>query len=359
MEIEPPLRLTKDDGPEYVLEFNFVLKENQPYAEAGHELAFEQVVLREATRSLALPEPENNLTWQEDAEKMEVNGANFSLSIGKLRGSLASFKANGKERIVSAGQPQFYRVPTDNDQGGGERSYASRWNKAGINNLMPENIKITASKLNNGLVKVSVNTRYACPARYSSEKFKVNGYINTTTDYLIGKKGQMQISLEAKIDTGLPPLARVGYTMGINGSEADSLVWRGRGPHESYPDRKEGARLGIFNQLVFDLYQPHCRPQEYGNLFDISFLKIKSGGKELVEIEGEGDLNVSCRNYSDGILERADYLNQLFPSGYLTLHIDHKLMGVGGDDSWSPRVHKEYLLNSLNYKYSFNLNLKD
>lgn len=35
------------------------------------------------------------------------------------------------------------------------------------------------------------------------------------------------------------------------------------------------------------------------------------------------------------------------------INIDHKQMGVGGDDSWSPRVYPEFRLTDTEYEYSF------
>ncbi|NAX00616.1 hypothetical protein CAG61_01885, partial [Vibrio sp. V34_P3A8T189] len=37
------------------------------------------------------------------------------------------------------------------------------------------------------------------------------------------------------------------------------------------------------------------------------------------------------------------------------VRIDHQHMGVGGDDSWSPSVHKEYQLCAKSYQYSLTL----
>jgi beta-galactosidase len=167
----------------------------------------------------------------------------------------------------------------------------------------------------------------------------------------------MLVSMATDIDTTLPPLARVGYRLGVRGHENDTLYWTGRGPHEAYPDRKESARLGSYQQSVLDLYQPHCRPQEYGNLADISSLSIH-GGADL-SIEGDGSLNVSVWHFSDPVVEKAEYLNQLIPAGYLTVHIDQALMGLGGDDSWSPRVHPQFLLTARHYEYSFWINVRN
>lgn len=39
----------------------------------------------------------------------------------------------------------------------------------------------------------------------------------------------------------------------------------------------------------------------------------------------------------------------------VTLNIDHKQMGVGGDTSWGRLVHKEYTIPAKSYQYGFTL----
>jgi len=39
----------------------------------------------------------------------------------------------------------------------------------------------------------------------------------------------------------------------------------------------------------------------------------------------------------------------------LHLYIDGFHMGVGGDDSWTPSIHPEYLLNAKAFSWSFRL----
>lgn len=40
----------------------------------------------------------------------------------------------------------------------------------------------------------------------------------------------------------------------------------------------------------------------------------------------------------------------------LQVHLDHRHMGVGGDDSWTPCVHEEYLLPpAASYRFSLRL----
>lgn len=39
----------------------------------------------------------------------------------------------------------------------------------------------------------------------------------------------------------------------------------------------------------------------------------------------------------------------------LQVHLDHKHMGVGGDDSWSPCVHDKYLIPAVPYSFAMRL----
>jgi hypothetical protein len=45
--------------------------------------------------------------------------------------------------------------------------------------------------------------------------------------------------------------------------------------------------------------------------------------------------------------------SQILIGEQTTLIISHKQMGVGGDNSWGAMPHNQYLLNDLNYNFSF------
>jgi beta-galactosidase len=39
----------------------------------------------------------------------------------------------------------------------------------------------------------------------------------------------------------------------------------------------------------------------------------------------------------------------------ITVNLDHRQMGVGGDDSWGAQPHNEYRLPVMHYDYKFRL----
>ncbi|MCB0846272.1 MAG: hypothetical protein KDE26_23635, partial [Bacteroidetes bacterium] len=58
-------------------------------------------------------------------------------------------------------------------------------------------------------------------------------------------------------------------------------------------------------------------------------------------------------NYSLENLTTAKHPYDLKDAPYVTVNIDHQQMGLGGDDSWNPRTHKEFLLDGKVYEYSY------
>lgn len=40
------------------------------------------------------------------------------------------------------------------------------------------------------------------------------------------------------------------------------MTWLGRGPQETYADRKTGALIGLYNATVWEQFHPYVRAQE-------------------------------------------------------------------------------------------------
>jgi beta-galactosidase len=54
-------------------------------------------------------------------------------------------------------------------------------------------------------------------------------------------------------------------------------------------------------------------------------------------------------------LEKATHVNELPRRETITLNLDFRQMGVGGDDGWGARPHPEYTLDAKPYAYTFRL----
>jgi len=52
----------------------------------------------------------------------------------------------------------------------------------------------------------------------------------------------------------------------------ETVTWYGRGPQETYWDRKSGARVGLYSGSVDEQFVDYCEPQENGNKTDVRWL---------------------------------------------------------------------------------------
>ena len=135
----------------------------------------------------------------------------------------------------------------------------------------------------------------------------------------------------------------------------EQFICYGRGPHESYWDRKTSALVGKYTGSVDDQFVDYSKPQENGNKTDVRWVALTNeNGIGLLAI-GEPTLSVSARHFTTNDLQGVRYTHQMIRRDYITLNLDYKQMGVGGDNSWGLKVHDEYTLWPKEYKYSLRL----
>ena len=141
--------------------------------------------------------------------------------------------------------------------------------------------------------------------------------------------------------------------------EYDTMTWFGKGPHETYFDRKTSGVVGIYSGKVEELIHDYVRPQENANRTDVrwvSFLNDEQFGL-LVVAKGDSLLNTSAWPYTQDDLEKAEHVHELPRRENITVNIDYKQRGVGGDSPVQVDVihlHKKYkLLKKRPYRYSF------
>ncbi|MDX2248346.1 MAG: glycoside hydrolase family 2 TIM barrel-domain containing protein [Bacteroidia bacterium] len=342
-----PQQARNSDRKEYFLNIRFLVKEDLPWAAAGHELAWEQLsfpVKESASlQSLdfgAFP----RLVWEQSQEKFTVSGSNFQWIIDRNTGFITGWQQGATNLLNTGPLPNVWRAFIDNDEGGEDRSFLSQWRKFGIDNLKTEIDQVTKTTPEEHSISVQVR------GRLTGE----GGEIPFELDQTFLPDGSVQITTTLRPGSNTPPLPKAGTFWKIP-KEMDQVVWYGRGPHESYADRKWSARIGQYRGSVAEQYFPYGRPQENGNKTDVRWVKITNrNGKGLLFSAPVGEtLNFSAHHYSLENLTAASHPYKLEDAGEITLNIDHLQMGVGGDDSWNPRTHEEYLLKASEYKWTY------
>ncbi|KDO47670.1 hypothetical protein CISIN_1g004315mg [Citrus sinensis] len=66
-------------------------------------------------------------------------------------------------------------------------------------------------------------------------------------------------------------------------------------------------------------------------------------------------MQLNASYYTTTELDRATHNEQLVKEDKIEVHLDHKHMGLGGDDSWTPCVHDKYLVPAVAYSFSIRL----
>lgn len=362
----------REPGSEYFLVLSLQLKEATPWAAAGHEVAAEQFPIQ-----TDIPMPPvigvsriPVLKSAPAASGLSVSGADFSLVFNKATGGISQWLYRGKDLLTGRNdamggllQPSFFRVPTDNDEGGGTNSFASRWRKAGLDHPTLSPVEMRVDKLGSQRIRVTCVNDLAM----------TGGTIRQTTEYLVYGTGDVVVSTTytpgtSAVGVGLPPLARVGMQISLPAS-LSALTWYGRGPFESYQDRKDAAFVGQYSGSVADQFFPYVMAQENGSKTDVRWAHLTDGSNTsglliMAEPNGTGPslLTINARDYTDAALLTAKnpHAQAIERGNTIVVNIDHQQMGLGGDDSWTPRTHAEYQLPATRmYIYSFRLRPTD
>jgi len=337
-------------GREGAVEVTFSLREAAPWAPAGHEVAWEQLALPARTREdtgaakagAAGPAAMPPLKVASDGGRVTLSGPGFEAAIEG--GALVSYVWRGQELLAGPLVPNLWRVPTDNDEGGGRRSYAHRWREAGLDRLAVTAGEPQVLQVDPGRARVTVERRLQ----------GASAAMLLTTVYDVAGDGEIAIAAAFRAEGSFPPLPRVGFQVQLPG-RFDAVEWYGRGPQESYPDRKEGARLGVHRASIAGLHFPHVMAQENGSRTDVRWAAFTGPSGAGLHVSGDPLFAFTAHDYTDAALTAAKTSQAIERDGRVTLSLDLAQMGLGGDDSWSPRVHAEYLLDAAEYRFAFRL----
>lgn len=333
-----------EPGKEYWLGISFRLKEPVQWADKGYEIAWEQFLLPWGIEIPMKQITGEQLDYDENEKEITFAGDKASVIISKETGGLSSYKIDGIETIEKPGRLNIWRAPVDNDMGGGEKSFESRWKDAGYDHMQ---IKVDSTN-----TRLSKNGVYHVMVKGVLKG--VNATLPFTTTYALYAAGDVTVKHTLEIPDKLPPLPRVGYQLFLK-KEFNYLKWYGRGPQESYWDRKTGVRVGVYKGSVSEQYVPYPYPQENGNKTDVRWLTVTDLAGRGMLVHGKPYLSVSAHHYTLENLTEATHTIDLKEADYITLNIDYKQAGVGGDDSWSPRTHPEFQLADSTYTYEFRL----
>jgi beta-galactosidase len=170
--------------------------------------------------------------------------------------------------------------------------------------------------------------------------------------YTVHASGELTVDVHVLPGGDQPPfLPRVGLTLELP-TGYESLDWFGRGPQESYADRKASAAVGRYRQSVDEQIYPYVKPQESGNHTDVRWATLTDADGNGLRVSGDGLLQLSAAHYNAADLTAAEHIHELrrMRREEVVLNVDHRQGGLG-NGSCGPGVLPQYQLPPEEFRF--------
>ncbi len=249
------------DGAEYFIRFSACQKEATLWAPAGYEVASEEFRLRNAIQKEKCPLGQTEIDVTPSTGGYTVTGNDFSATF--KNGTLSQYIYKGTPVIITPLKFNAFRTPTDND-----KAHAEAWDNMGIRSMTQVPGTWTVNKADDGksvtLTAVNVYNTTSSMSFTANMAFKIlsNGIIQVNSIVDPNNKGVV--------------LPKIGFRFEMP-KGFEQMKWFGRGPWDSYADRKESALTGLYHSTVTDQWTNFVKPQETGNKEEVRWMCLNNG----------------------------------------------------------------------------------
>ena len=334
-----------EPGVTYWLGMSFSLAADTKWAKKGHEVAWAQFELRIKVPAATLDlETMPAVDIDENDETITVSSPDFSMVFDKTRSVITSWRNHNVVVMKNGPVLNTWRAPTDNDALCG---MAQEWRDAGLHALSHETFGYGTKRLHRAAVQLTFQVR--------SQSLKGPAVFNGTFVYTIYGSGDVKVDYTVAPNAPIASMARLGLQFETP-PQTNLVEWYGRGPQETYPDRKLGGAVGIYKEKVGVESLPYVMPQDYGNKTDVRWvtLRDKTGAGVAVMAVSDSVFQTSVHPCSTRVLEEAMHTLTLTQGPTNTLNIDFAVAGLG-NGSCGPRTLPKYILPAQPATYTIRL----
>jgi beta-galactosidase len=283
-----------------------------PWAPAGFEVCWSQVTV--PTRTFAAKAPNR------DASAVEIDAHGLIVH----------------EMLAAPPRLSLWRAPTDNDRIGG---LAKQWQEWGLDRLERRLVSIGRD---------GDATIIKC--EYRSLAGPVISHEQTLHCL---RNGGIEIEETAILPDDVTDVARVGAVFEVVAG-LEQVSWLGRGPHETYPDRKRGGAIGTWHSTVAQQYVPYIRPQENGGHADVHWMDLLDVNARGVRIAPGKPSQLSATHYRATDLAAVTHDVELQPRQETVVHLDAVHRGLG-TASCGPDTLPAYRIGAGTYRWTWSL----
>ncbi len=267
---------------EYFVRFTACQKAATEWADAGFEVAREEIQIRQATdRKPYVAAKADALQVEQSGSSVTITGATFSAVFSG--GQLSAYTVNGRSLLAAPLTLNVFRLPTDN-----ERGRTGTYDNMGIRSL-----KKTAGQLNvteaedRSSVTVEVTNTYAASG---GNQFVLHQTFRVLAD------GAILLNAACDPNPKGDELPRMGLRTELT-KDFENMTWLGRGPQDSYRDRKEAALVGLHHSRVSDEWTNYVLPQEQGNKEDVRWMALTDDSGVGLLVVAPEQMAASCGHW--------------------------------------------------------------
>lgn len=295
-----------------------------PLVTSDWEVAYDQFVL-----------PVSKNSWSGKPAK----AGNTTFVVDEATGALKSLCLDGEELLASPIILSLFRPATDNDNR--DQNGAKLWRQAGLDHLTQKVVSLKEGK-NKTTVKADI---------LNVEGKKIG---NAEFIYALNRDGSMKVQTTFEPDTSLvKSMARLGITFEMKDTY-ENVTYLGRGEHETYTDRNQSGKIGVYKTTPERMFHYYVVPQSTGNRTDVRWMQLTDEHGKGCWIEANSLFQFSTVPFSDVILEKARHINELKRDGKITIHLDAEQAGVG-TATCGPGVLPSYLVPLTKQTFDFTI----
>ena len=335
-----------DATQEAFIHFVATQKENTLWADAGYVVAEEKLPVQTATKpmfdlsSLAGSEA---LTVADNSTTVTVSNAQFKAVFNKSQGTLSTYTYNNVQLVSKPLLLNVFRLPTDND---GRQS--GSWDNMGLRKLT---VKGTGTDVQTADDQKTVNiTMNSTHTGKNGVSFAVTHQFIVCADGMVMVNSMVRPSAEGAI------IPKIGFRLEMPAG-MENLSWFGRGPWDSYRDRKEACLPAIYQSTVTDQREDYILPQEHGTKQEVRWMSLANDegtGMLFVAPDQMAASAVHFRaedNYTDRN-NRQKHTYQFKTCATSVVSLDAATRGLG-NASCGPEVMDKYELHMSNTSFRF------
>jgi len=248
---------------------------------------------------------------------------------------------NGHELLSSPIRPTVWRAPTDND-----RNIRRQWEERGFRGATTKCYVCDVTAADEGSVTVT--------AKLSLGSAVQRPILHAEAVYTFHAEGGVTLSYAVKVAEDSPFLPRFGVEF-LMPEENESLRYFGRGPVESYRDKRHASRQGVFETTVSDHFEHYVRPQENMAHADTRWMLVSSvAGQGLLAVTTGEDFSFNCSHFTPRQLTDTPHDYELIPMKETCINLDMLQSGIGSN-SCGPDLHRRWQLSEKEFAFSVRL----